>query len=138
MKKFEYPIIYSILIVGVLLIGFSIYLFSKTWIFKNKAIKTTGKIIDVESRLGGKNKTREYAAVIAFTTSEGKMMKFQSKNYTLASPVIGQDINVYYTIDPLYAVEEKFTSMWGIPFGLLLLGGFFIVFSIIYYRKGSL
>ncbi|MEO8770634.1 MAG: DUF3592 domain-containing protein [Ferruginibacter sp.] len=135
MRKYSYPIIYFVGIVGLLLIVCSIYFFSKTWLFKSKAHKTTGRIIDVQSRLGGKYKVQEYAAVIAFKTADGTELKFQSQDFTISKPVIGKSIKLYYTLDPLHAEEEKFTALWAVPLGLLILGSAFILFCLLYYKK---
>lgn len=127
--------IYFIAILGLMLAGLGIYFFAKSWIFKNKATKSIGKVIDVQGRLGGKYKVKEYARIITFITNEGNEFKFQSELYTRSEPKIGENINVYYTLNPLYAVEEKFMTVWGMPMWLFAAGAGFIIFSLVYYKK---
>ena len=75
---------------------------------------------------------RQYSAIIAFTTNEGNELKFESQRYTLFPPRVGEDVEVYYSLKPLHAVENKFMSLWGIPLLLLILSGVLLSFSFFY------
>ena len=137
MKKYETPIVYFIFVLGLFAIMMGIYFFAKSWIFRNQATKASGEIVGIKSRLGGKNKVKEYAAIVSFKVDDEHILKFESQRYSLGMPKVGEKIDVFYTLDPLVAVEDNFASFWGVPIFLLVLGAGFVIFSSIMWRFKS-
>ena len=136
-------------IVGIALIGFSFYSYTKTDKFIDKSVYTTGVVVDVYIKKDNHSSNRdddydqpEYCPIIAFVTESGDSVEFKSTagSTNFDTYKVGKEVDIMYDPDnPVHArikmakEENKWQTMMAGGFGIIIIG--IGVFGLIKKRK---
>jgi hypothetical protein len=128
------------LVVGLLMIACSLYLFKETQVFVAQSIIAKGIVVRLEAvketvkQGSSPSQTRvSYKPVAQFKTQEGKVVEFTSLVASAPSQyLVGEKLDVRYAAtDPLKAEINDIFSLWGMPTLLAALGIISLVFPLV-------
>ncbi len=113
---------YGLTLLGVLFLVFGGWVGYQTWIFVERAIPTSGEVVDaVPGNQGG--------ALIRFQTRDSQTLEFlDNRTMEPESVVPGEEVRVLYNgDDPSRAVRDDPSSLWALTGVAVLLGFLFMM-----------
>lgn len=116
-------------IIGGLLLAGALYSWYDTKSFNATATKTTGTVIEMVPHSGSSGSHDTYAPVIRYVDASGTMHEYRSSTASYPPAyAVGDVTDLYY--DPQHPDHAK-VSGWMEYFGVTILGGIGLVFSLI-------
>lgn len=99
-----------------------------------RGVATTGKVVDLVSRVFNPGSAGVYCPVVDFTTASGQPVRFESQFGTMpASHRVGQSIAVRYDpANPQKAEVDSATANWFVPGCTIGMGLLFFVMGLVF------